>query len=122
MNDFKLVKLINGEDIICSIKKRKDSSIQVHSPLKMQVFPKFAEDGMTESLNLSHWVHPYTETRIFHIPNSSVLLIADVSPGLSRYYEYILKKIEKDEDIFMDNDEAYDGILESMDTDNDSIH
>ena len=88
----------------------------------MQVFPKFAEDGMTESLNLSHWVHPYTETRIFNIPSSSVLLIADVSPGLSRYYEYILKKIEKDEDIFMDNDEAYDGILESMDTDNDSIH
>ena len=122
MNDFKLVKLINGEDIICSIKKRKDSSIQVHSPLKMQVFPKLSEDGMTESLNLSHWVHPYTETRIFNIPSSSVLLIADGSPGLSRYYEYILKKIEKDEDIFMDNDDAYDGILESMDTDNDSIH
>ena len=124
MNDFKLVKLINGEDIICSIKKQENSSIQVHSPLRMQVFPRFSEDHMTESLNLSHWVHPYTETKTFNIPNSSVLLIADVSPGLSRYYEYILRKIEKDEDILMENDDddIYDDLLESMDADTDSIH
>ena len=125
MNDFKLVKLINGEDIICSIKKRKDSSIQVHSPLKMQVFPKFAEDGMTESLNLSHWVHPYTETKSFHIPTSSILLVANVSPGLSKYYEYVLRQIERDDTIIdrePTDDEMMDEIFEEMDTGSDSIH
>jgi hypothetical protein len=126
MNDFKLVKLINGEDIICSIEKGKDNSIQVNSPLKLQVFPKFSGDHIAESLNLSHWVHPYTETKTFNIPNSSVLLIADVSPGLSKYYEYILRKIEINEDVLLDedidNDDIYDELLESMDTDSDSIH
>ena len=125
MNDFKLVKLINGEDIICSIKKGKDSSIQVHSPLKMQVFPKLSEDGMTESLNLSHWVHPYTETKSFHIPTSSILLVANVSPGLSKYYEYVLRQIERDDTILdrePTDDEMMDEIFEEMDTGSDSIH
>ena len=127
--DFKLIKLVNGEDIICSINDGNPNTvggkIEVVFPLKMQIVPKMTEKGINESLNLSHWVHPYTETKHFHIPNSSILLVANVSPGLSRYYEYVLKQIERDEEVEDQeptDDDLLDEIFEEMDTGSDSIH
>tara|TARA_Y100000296_G_C5148890_1_gene245295 strand:- start:871 stop:1254 length:384 start_codon:yes stop_codon:yes gene_type:complete len=119
--NFKLVKLINGEDLICTIEEKDNSEhIQVEHPLKMQVIPRMSPNGMEESLNLSPWVHPYTETHSFQIPSSSIMLIADVSPGLSRYYEYVLKKIDHGIDI--KNDEIHDEILESIEPDSKLFH
>ena len=119
--NFKLVKLINGEDLICSIEEKDNSEhIQVVYPLKMQVIPRMSNNGIEESLNLSPWIHPYTETHSFQIPSSSIMLITDVSPGLSRYYEYVLKKIDQGDDI--NNDEIHDEILESIEPDSKLIH
>ena len=119
--NFKLVKLINGEDIICSITPLDcDKHIQVMYPLKMQIIPRMSNGGIEESLSLSHWIHPYTETRSFQIPSSSVMLIAYVSPGLSRYYEYVLKKIDQKDDI--NNDEIHDEILESIKPNSKLLH
>ena len=61
VNNFKLIKLINGEDIICSIEdgnpNKANSFIEVVYPLRMQIIPKMNNDHkITESLNLSHWV------------------------------------------------------------------
>ena len=70
---YKIVKLINGEDIICSITPIDcDKHIRVEFPLKMQVAPRMQKDRIIESLNLSHWVHPATETTIFDIPSTSI--------------------------------------------------
>ena len=123
--NFKLIKLINGEDLICSIEEEKDDKhIQVLYPLKMQVVPRMSPNGVEESLNLSHWIHPYTETHSFQIPSSSIMLITDVSPGLSRYYEYVLKKIDQEDDIDIDDidDEIHDEILESIEPGSKLIH
>lgn len=130
VNNFKLIKLINGEDIICSIEdgnpNKANSFIEVVYPLRMQIIPKMNNDHkITESLNLSHWVHPYTETRQFHIPTSSVILVADVSPGLQKYYEYVLMKIESDDRFDLDDysdEDIYDELLKGMNVDSDSIH
>ena len=127
--NFKLIKLVNGEDIICSISSGNPNTIggkiEVIFPLKMQVVPKMSPNGIEESLNLSHWIHPYTETHSFKIPASSIMLIADVSPGLSKYYEYVLRQIERDDTIIdrePTDDEMMDEIFEEMDTGSDSIH
>jgi hypothetical protein len=48
------------------------------------------------------------------------MLITDVSPGLSRYYEYVLQKIDQENDI--DNDEIYEEILESIEPGSKLIH
>ena len=118
---FKLIKLINGEDLICTIEEEKGADhIQVMYPLKMQVIPRMSNNGIEESLNLSPWIHPYTETQSFQIPASSIMLIADVSPGLSRYYEYVLKKIDQKDDI--NNDEIHDEILESIKPNSKLLH
>ena len=118
---FKLIKLINGEDLICTIEEDGgDEHIQVMYPLKMQVIPRMSNNGIEESLNLSPWIYPYTETQSFQIPASSIMLIADVSPGLSRYYEYVLGKMDQEDDI--SNDEIHDEILESIKPDSKLLH
>ena len=129
-SNFKLVKLINGEDLICTVEEVENTDhVQLMYPLKMQVIPRVSENGIEESLNLSHWIHPYTETHSFKISSSNIMLIADISPGLSKYYEYILKKIDYDDissdDINsddIDNDEIYDELLESMEPNSKLIH
>ena len=129
-SNLKLVKLINGEDLICTIEEAENTDhVQLMYPLKMQVIPRISENGIEESLNLSHWIHPYTETHSFKIPSASIMLITDISPGLSKYYEYILKKIDYDDinsdDINsddIDNDEIYDELLESMEPNSKLIH
>ena len=132
---YKIVKLINGEDIICSITRIDcDKHFRVEFPLKMQVAPRMQKDRIIESLNLSHWVHPATETTIFDIPSTSIIMVADVSPGLSKYYEFVLKKMDGfvetiDEEIHeedleedLSDEEVYNELLEELDTDSDSIH
>ena len=56
VNNFKLIKLINGEDIICSIEdgnpNKANSFIEVVYPLRMQIIPKMNNDHkITESLS-----------------------------------------------------------------------
>ena len=36
---YKIVKLVNGEDIICMMEEDGDKSYKVIWPLKMQIFP-----------------------------------------------------------------------------------
>jgi hypothetical protein len=127
-SNFKLVKLVNGEDIICTITdgnpNTANSKIEIQHPLKMHVIPKISNKGSYgESLNLSHWVHPYTETHTFHIPTSSILLVAEVSPGLSKYYEYVLKQIDREDKVEeYTEDEIYDELLMDMDDTSTSVH
>ena len=130
-SDHKIIKLINGEDIICTLAGEKlsagfeTSTISVDHPLKMQIIPKMTDKGIAESLSLSHWVHPYTESCSFNIPSTSVLLIADVSPGLSRYYEFVLGKMKNADQgptEVVTEEDVYDDLLEEMEVDSDLIH
>ena len=68
-------------------------------------------------------IDEYSEANSFDIPIGSVILLTDVGPGLSRYYEYVLRKINEDENIELTTDEEiYDELLEELDTESESIH
>ena len=119
-DSYKIIKLVNGEDIICTIDEENknvsnrklatllESSIEVNHPMKMQIVPKMTDKGIAESLS---------------IPSSSVILVADVSPGLSRYYEFVLRKVQDHMDQEdATNEDIYDELLEDMDIESDIIH
>ena len=127
---YKIVKLTNGEELICQMGDDVDNGeYKINFPLKMVVHSMATKDGVVDSLNLSRWIGPYTEQSFFSIKRDHVLIIADASPGLSRYYEHVMKEIKqldapekrstlddiKDEDV-------YDELLEDLETDNNTIH
>ena len=126
---YKVLKLLNGEELICKLEDSVvDDSYEITNPLKMQVESRITKRGPVESLSLSRWIGPYTEQSLFNIKTSHVLIIADASAGLSRYYEHVQKEItRRDSPNYkkslddIGNEEVYEDLLGDLDID-DTIH
>ena len=90
-----VIKLSNGENIICTISESENSEqLKVTSPLKMDTFNKVTDKAVVESLGLSRWIQPYSDESFFKIEKSSVVIITPASAGLCKYYEYVVHNIE----------------------------
>ena len=117
MNDvsYTVLKLTNGDDIICEVDyERYDSEaslsqrvFEIQNPLLMVATRRVEDDGVREGLSLSRWVEPFTEQKYFSIPATSVITSAEASPGLVKYYEYVLNRMEHyfDEDSIPTNED-----------------
>ena len=125
-SQYKIVKLTSGENIICKLVSENEK-LKVSHPLRMDVVTHMTQKGMAESLNLSRWLQPFSDQKIYTINMDHVLLIANVSNGLERYYEHVLRRIE-DLD-YTENQieepketDLLEEILEDIEPDSDTIH
>ena len=94
MSDYQVIKLSNGENLICDVISDSDTTLNVKSPLKMETLSKFTKSGVVESLSLVRWMQPYCDDKEFALSKNNVILNSPVSIGLGKYYEFILKKID----------------------------
>ena len=94
MSDYQVIKLSNGENLICDVIRDSDTTLNVKSPLKMETLSKFTKSGVVESLSLVRWMQPYCDDKQFALSKNNVILNSPVSIGLGKYYEFILKKME----------------------------
>ena len=126
---YKVLKLLNGEELICELGDGViNDSYEITHPLKMEVESKLTRQGPVDSLNLSRWIGPYTEQSLFNIKTSHVLIVAEASEGLSRYYEHVRREITRlDSPSYrkslddISNEEVYEDLLTELDID-DTIH
>ena len=93
--DYQVVKLSNGENLICDVLSDSDTTLLVESPLKMETLSKFTKSGVIESLSLVRWMQPYCDDKEFALSKNNVILNSPVSIGLGKYYEFILKKMDR---------------------------
>jgi len=141
MNDisYTVLKLANGEDIICEVDFEQynveadlpQRIYEIQNPLLITHTKEMSPEGIREGLSLSRWFQPFTEQKYFSIPATTVVTSAAASPGLSKYYEYVLKRIgdeydeivtnEKELDDYT-NDEVYDELLEEEESPSKLIH
>ena len=92
--NYQVVKLTNGENLICDVIGDSDTTLLVRSPLKMETLSKFTKTGVVESLSLVRWMQPYCDEEKFTLSKNTVILNSPVSIGLGKYYEFILKKMD----------------------------
>ena len=94
--NYQIIKLSNGEDIICSIKEQSGSepSLKISAPLKMDVMTRPTKSGIQEGLSLTRWVQPFTDEKNIQINKSTIVTMVPASMGMSKYYEYVLKSIK----------------------------
>ena len=126
---YKVLKLLNGEELVCELGEGVvNDSYEITHPLKMEVESKLTRQGPVDSLNLSRWIGPYTEQSLFNIKTSHVLIVAEASEGLSRYYEHVRREITRlDSPSYrkslddISNEEVYDDLLTELEID-DTIH
>ena len=94
MSDYQVIKLSNGENLICDVVSESDTRLNVKSPLKMETLSRVTKTGIVESLSLVRWMQPYCDNEQFTLSKSNIILNSPVSIGLGKYYEFILKKMD----------------------------
>ena len=92
--NYQVIKLANGENLICDVISDSDTTMLVRSPLKMETLSKITKSGVIESLSLVRWLQPFCDENKFTLSKSTVILNSPVSIGLGKYYEFILKKMD----------------------------
>ena len=123
--NYKVVKLTNGDNIICEAVEHVNEKYIIRTPLKMEVVHNDDSGRHIESLQLTSWISPFTEDKHFEIKESHVIVITAASIGLSAYYRNIVDKQSKfseeivDDSIVVDDnptdeemfDEEYEEVL-----------
>ena len=132
LDSYKVLKLSNGEMIVCEINGYNDKMYDIINPLRMDVVPvSKREGGIGETLNLSPWMQHFTDQKYFNIDKNQCILIADASAGLSKYYEYVMLRIDEEwdngnnlisEDEEDPDEDIYDELLKEIKTDSKLIH
>ena len=89
-----IVKLSNGENLICSVVCDTDKHIEIESPLKMETMSRVTKTGVVESLSLGKWMQPFSDRKTFSLNKNLVIINLPVTIGLGKYYEYVLKKMD----------------------------
>ena len=95
--NYQIIKLSNGEDIICTVETNESGKLRITSPLKMSAHTRMTDTGAVESLGLSRWVQVYSDEPYYTIEKSGIVIMTPASEGLCRYYEYVLKSMHKTE-------------------------
>ena len=95
--NYQILKLTNGENIICDIKDQNENDVilEVTTPLKMDIMSHVTREGIQEGLALTRWVQPFTDEKEIAINKSTIVTMVPASLGMSKYYEYVLKNIKE---------------------------
>ena len=95
--NYQILKLTNGENIICDIKDQNENDVilEVTTPLKMDIMSHVTREGIQEGLALTRWVQPFTDEKDIAINKSTIVTMVPASLGMSKYYEYVLKNIKE---------------------------
>ena len=96
MNKYSVLKLSNGEDIVCRIVEASKEKVKVEDPLLLDVQQITEKQGkIKESIGLLRWIKPFTEEEEYYIEKNSIVITVPASSGLSKYYEHVLKRLDK---------------------------
>lgn len=96
MNKYSVLKLSNGEDIVCRIVEASKEKVKVEDPLLLDVQQITDKQGkIKESVGLIRWIKPFTEEEEYFIEKNSIVITVPASIGLSKYYEHVLKRLDK---------------------------
>ena len=96
MNKYSVLKLSNGEAIVCRVVESSKEKIKIEDPLLLDVQQITDKDGkIKESIGLLRWIKPFTEEEEYFIEKNSIVITVPASSGLSKFYEHVLKRLDK---------------------------
>ena len=94
--EIKIIKLINGEDVICKITKGKSQLpdnaplLRLEKPLLIKYVPQLSPFGIKDYVALTKWT-AYTPDKIITIPKDKIMTITNATSEMSKSYMIISK-------------------------------
>ena len=105
-NPVKIIKLINGDDIVCSFPKEqlgdKSPLIRLSKPLQIKYVPQLTPQGIKDYVALIKW-SPYTSDPIITIPKNKIMTITNANGSMQTSYFHLLESYDKEEKVVKDN-------------------
>ncbi len=94
LNPFKIIKMINGDDVICKIAEEYSDAFVIEYPMsivKQQTYDN--EHSVVEHTGLQRWIN-YTHDATIVIMKEKILSLANLAPDVTVYYKHLRKRIE----------------------------
>ena len=110
---YKIIKLINGEDIFCKILQEYTDAIVVECPMsinKHQVMD--TPEHIVEHTGLQRWIN-FTHDTSFVIDKQKIIGFGNLAPEVVVYYKMVSKKVLAEEDGETGN-EDHDALVQQM--------
>ena len=94
MSAIKIVKLENGDDIVCAFPKEqlpdKHALLRIERPLQIKYIPQLTPGGFKDYVALIKWA-AYTVDTIVTIPKDKIMTITNASSEMQKSYVHIIK-------------------------------
>ena len=96
---FKVLKLDNGEDVICKVLHEYSDAVVVERPMAIAENPQFNEQlgEVITHTGLQHWMN-FTNDIQFSIAKSRIIAVGNLAPEVGMYYRHICKKLASREE------------------------
>ena len=98
MNQIRIIKLINGDDIVCSLAKdqlpEKSTLLRIDRPLQIKYVSQLTPKGLKDFIALIKWT-AYTNEQIISIPKDKIMTITNATEEMSKSYLDVSSKYER---------------------------
>ena len=89
MEAIKIIKLVNGDDIVCTIPERlldeKSPLVKIDKPLQIKYIPAMEEMGLKDYVALIKWTS-YSDDCIISIPKDKIMTITSAGKAMTNSY------------------------------------
>jgi len=98
----KIIKLINGDDIVCVLPKEQleeaSPLVRLEKPLQIKYISQLTARGLRDYVALIKWTG-YTNDHIVTIPKDKILTITSATDEMSKSYLDVSKKYDMIENV-----------------------
>ena len=109
-NPIKIIKLVNGDDIVCILPKEqlgdKSPLIRLDRPLQIKYVPQLTPAGFRDYIALIKWTG-YSKDKIITIPKDKIMTITNAGESMINSYFHIVKDYDKENLKTMDASDKY---------------
>ena len=124
-NPIKIIKLINGDDIVCSLPAEqlgdKSPLLRLNRPLQVKYIPQFTAGRLKDYVALIKW-SPYTRDAILTIPKDKILTIVNANIDMTKSYNHMMLSYDKSEPLAQKEKPAVFKRERLSDEDNDKVN
>jgi len=98
MEQIRIIKLVNGDDIVCSLSKdqlpEKSTLLRIDRPLQIKYVSQLTPKGLKDYIALIKWT-AYTNEQIISIPKDKIMTITNATEEMSKSYLDVSSKYER---------------------------
>ena len=95
---YKVIKMDNGDDVICKIIQEYSDAFIVERPMAIAETPSFNEEigEVVSQTGLSRWLN-FTNDIRFVISKQKIVAVANLAPEVTFFYKHLCAKLGKSE-------------------------